>query len=202
MRRNIAIVIIILTYVVQLTCDQWPLSASNTPDLMTSAFGPRKLSGHYDFHRGIDLSANNGTSVYPCHTGSVVYNPDGGSSGMLIVIQGTTHSTIYCHLSQSYVDTGDEISDINTVIGLSGNSGCNEYHLHLGYCHSSSWNNVYAFHPLEVLNFTDNSNPIPFLCEGNDYYDWTTCFIIEGDELDIDYMYLTVNFFEPPEYVE
>ncbi|GAI37048.1 unnamed protein product, partial [marine sediment metagenome] len=36
----------------------WPISGETTLDDLCSAFGPRLLSGEYDFHRGIDIVAS------------------------------------------------------------------------------------------------------------------------------------------------
>jgi hypothetical protein len=56
----------------------WPDSGTSTSSDITDVFGPRPFAPHiptvgydYDFHRGIDVAADEGDSVYAAQTGSV-----------------------------------------------------------------------------------------------------------------------------------
>ena len=50
----------------------WPISGSETEDTVASSFGPRLLSGTYDYHRGLDITIPDSTPVMAVLPGIVV----------------------------------------------------------------------------------------------------------------------------------
>lgn len=127
----------------------------------------------YKGHKGLDLNGVPiGTQIYPLFEGTVVatsscdknYKPEGNDSsgytcnnannhncgyGNMIKIRGTAadgreYYAIYGHLSRIDVSVGDKV-EMNTVIGLLGNTGCSTgAHLHLELRKTSDYSVVYA----------------------------------------------------------
>ncbi|WP_428261951.1 M23 family metallopeptidase [Haliangium sp.] len=133
-----------------LTDTVWPISGSATPqsaDDITDSWGPRLLSGNYDFHRGIDIAKPTGTNIYAARDGQIVRMeyPAAGTSlqrfGRFMVIAhddigGVKNQTAYLHMSAyadgleegDYVEAGDKIGEVgNTGVGI------NTEHLHFEY---------------------------------------------------------------------
>ncbi|MEO9802715.1 MAG: M23 family metallopeptidase [Reichenbachiella sp.] len=124
----------------------WPMSGTSDPDELASTYGPRILSGNYDFHRGFDVRAPTGTPVHAILAGTVVRVEEGvaGTSlerfGKFIVIAhpGVTgaaqRQTVYLHLDSFGVSEGDQVA-MGEEIGKSGKSGVgiNTEHLHFEY---------------------------------------------------------------------
>ena len=105
---------------------RWPLDSP-----LTSSFGVRWLGGP-DLHRGVDLATPVGTPVRPILSGEVRFAGSMRGYGRVIWIdhRGGVLS-IYGHLSEIAVQTGEEVSQ-RTVIGRTGQSGISTGpHLHL-----------------------------------------------------------------------
>lgn len=94
----------------------------------------------YNFsHEGIDIAASQGTNVRAAQSGTVVSVVNGGLSGYsyVTVDHGNGYRTVYGHLSQINVKTGQNIN-VSGLIGKSGGtpgtSGAGQYsngpHLH------------------------------------------------------------------------
>lgn len=110
-------------------------------------------------HKGIDITAESGTPVYAVADGTVsaakFSSNDGTDStgyGNVIYIEhadtqnGSSVETRYAHLSEMYVEPGQEVEQ-GELIGMSGNTGGSRIpHLHFECIVDGS--NV---HPLEVL---------------------------------------------------
>jgi murein DD-endopeptidase MepM/ murein hydrolase activator NlpD len=105
--------------------------AAATPSLwpaqgwLTSTMGPRldPMSGHDDFHGGLDIAAESGAPVYATAEGTVIEAARHSSYGNLIVIDhGFGIQTRYGHLSKFSVKTGERVKR-GDVIGLVGATG-------------------------------------------------------------------------------
>jgi murein DD-endopeptidase MepM/ murein hydrolase activator NlpD len=92
-------------------------------------------------HEGIDIVAPLGSKIFACLDGKVISRADqhkdkkghayGNHVRILHVIEGVEHHTIYAHLSEVMVETGQLIGK-GEVIGLAGSTGNSTGpHLHL-----------------------------------------------------------------------
>lgn len=93
---------------------------------INSAFGLRRLAGeaHARQHKGVDMAAPTGTSVFVACEGEVLRTGyDAGGYGRFIeVAHPNGMSTLYAHLSRIDVATGDRVS-ADERIGLVGSTG-------------------------------------------------------------------------------
>ncbi len=101
---------------------------------VSSGFGYREKDGVCDCHGGIDFAAPKDTPVYAAADGTVwriAYNHKG--YGKYVVLKhdfgGSVYYTIYGDLNEAKVAKGQKVKE-GELIGLSGNSGSGEYHLH------------------------------------------------------------------------
>lgn len=112
------------------TPDMWPVMGP-----ITSGFGEREDpilgNGEGEFHKGVDISAVNGTPVHAPAPGRVVKAGMGSGYGREIAIDhGNGVTTVYGHLSGYNVVEGQAVSK-GEVIGYVGHSGrTTGYHLH------------------------------------------------------------------------
>jgi len=101
---------------------------------ITSGFGLRNhpISKQEHFHNGIDIGVPTGTPVTPVQSGQVVFSGEKGGYGQVVEIDHNNGMrSVYGHLSDLMVKTGDRI-EANDVIALSGNTGrTTGPHLHL-----------------------------------------------------------------------
>lgn len=122
---------------------RWPVDGP-----VTSPFGLRHR-GFFDLHihRGIDISVPSGTPVRAMAPGVVEFAGGmGGYGNMVIIDHGGGVRTLYAHLSEIQVRSGDEISG-RPVIALSGATGrVTGAHLHF-----------------EVLRRGKAEDPVPLL---------------------------------------
>jgi murein DD-endopeptidase MepM/ murein hydrolase activator NlpD len=98
----------------------WP-----TAGWVTSPFGPRisKFTGKREFHKGIDVSAPEGTPVYAPASGKIVYAGRDGSYGLTIKISHNSNLlTRYAHLQSVDVKVGRKV-ERGEIIGRVGNTG-------------------------------------------------------------------------------
>jgi len=100
---------------------------------LTSGFGMRKdpISGELNFHTGIDLRANTGTTVMASMEGVVsVINENWLYGKHIILSHPNGYKTMYAHLSSVSVKQGDKVSQ-GRKIGEAGNTGYSTgAHLH------------------------------------------------------------------------
>ncbi|RKY69153.1 MAG: hypothetical protein DRQ02_01940 [Candidatus Latescibacterota bacterium] len=122
---------------------RWPIHNSSSPnaDVLTSAYGPRRLpNGHYDIHEGVDISTD-GTSkpVYPWKSGTVEDKRycDNGGYWVKITHPENGCRTGYYHLTNDglYKTLEPDVTNVyqGTAFVHSGNSGNVAYHLHFNY---------------------------------------------------------------------
>ena len=132
---------------------------------VTSEFGMRQLEGESKprLHAGIDLSTGGNTPIYPVANGRVVQNEWGDSPGWNVIIDhgeinGKQIFSRYLHLtSKSSLSVGQTVN-INTQIGIEGNTGASRgAHLHLEIQEQSPGSTYsYGHHvnPRNHINFT------------------------------------------------
>jgi len=102
--------------------------------VVSSTFGPRRLSGRFDFHRGIDIRGELESDIYAMADG-VVVSINTGSGSILIEhphlssARGGPVYSRYTHLASIDVEAPDEVV-AGQVIGGMGNTNANNVHLH------------------------------------------------------------------------
>ncbi|MEE9309820.1 MAG: M23 family metallopeptidase [Cocleimonas sp.] len=101
---------------------------------ITSHYGMRKdpFTGKRAMHRGIDIGARAGTSIYPVGEGKVIFSGSKASFGKIVEIEhSSTVVSRYSHLKKSLVKKGQRVTtrDIIAQVGSSGRS--TGPHLHL-----------------------------------------------------------------------
>ncbi|MBQ1272664.1 MAG: M23 family metallopeptidase, partial [Clostridia bacterium] len=117
---------------------------------VTSAYGFRRdpFTGEQTFHRGIDISAQEGTPVLAAYGGTVTqsdYDPTGGNYVVLSHRDGT--QSYYGHLKTRFVARGDRVEKGETL-GLSGATGTvTGAHLHFQLTKGNQ-----TYDPLRFLN--------------------------------------------------
>ena len=118
---------------------------------LTSGFGMRKdpISGELNFHTGIDLRANNGSTVMASMEGVVsVINENWLYGKHIILSHPNGYKTLYAHLSSVSVRQGDKVSQ-GRKIGEAGNTGYSTgAHLHFTIYDK----NGKLINPLDLLN--------------------------------------------------
>jgi len=95
---------------------EWPLEKPK----VINFFGWRKRR----MHDGIDLKAARGTPVYAAGPGQVIYTGRKirGYGKMIVIDHGGGWSSVYAHLSEIIVQTGEKVG-AESQIALSGNTG-------------------------------------------------------------------------------
>ncbi|MCF6184650.1 MAG: M23 family metallopeptidase [Bacteroidales bacterium] len=90
------------------------------------------FTGKRTMHRGLDIAARKGTSIYPVGEGEVVFSGRKAGFGNIVEIQhSTTVVSRYSHLKKSLVKKG-QIVKTTDVIAQVGNTGRSTGpHLHL-----------------------------------------------------------------------
>lgn len=175
----IALLMIPAAFAATLEDSVWPIGNSTASDDINDAFGPRLSPGAvYDFHRGIDFLADEGTPIAAVMNGTVVRMETAAENngtgrerfGNWVCINhtgwpgepGVTRMTTYFHMSNfsPTISEGTVVTkgDIIGFVGHSG-EGINTNHLHLelhrnatGAC---SYSNLKAKNAMRVLPYTD-----------------------------------------------
>ena len=155
----------------------WPIvDAPNSPHLIGDAFGPRLIGNpaEYDWHEGIDIKADEGTSVIAATGGFVRISADCDeryrNCGKMIQIEGydsnnQRYRINYCHLSRRLVERGAIVYQ-RTLIGESGCTGATWPHLHLEIRRNDTPQNPYFYlacpsvgsHTVVIQDVTTNAN--------------------------------------------
>jgi murein DD-endopeptidase MepM/ murein hydrolase activator NlpD len=99
----------------------WPVDGL----LIRSSFGQRTdpFSGEGAFHKGVDISAPQGTGVRATADGIVVHTGfDNGYGRLVVVDHGGGVQTYYAHLSKFYVRSGQDVrrGDFVGAVGMTG----------------------------------------------------------------------------------
>jgi murein DD-endopeptidase MepM/ murein hydrolase activator NlpD len=113
--------------------DKQMLFPLTLPAVISSVFGSRvhPVTGQIRFHQGTDLAAAAGTPVVAAFSGRVEVAGWMGGYGLMVVLShGADTETRYAHLSEVFVQDGQEVKQ-GTVIGLVGSTGLSTGpHLH------------------------------------------------------------------------
>ncbi len=112
----------------------WPVNGR-----LMDGFGHRSdpLSGEGEMHKGVDISAPQGTPVKSTADGMVVFAGWNAGYGRCVIIEhGNNYQTLYGHLSRVDAIEGEEIRQ-GDVLGLVGTSGHStgphlHYEVHIG----------------------------------------------------------------------
>jgi murein DD-endopeptidase MepM/ murein hydrolase activator NlpD len=99
----------------------WPVDGR----LIRSSFGQRTdpFSGEGAFHKGVDISAPQGTGVRATADGIVVHTGwDSGYGRLVVLDHGSGVQTYYAHLSKFYVRSGQDVrkGDLVGAVGMTG----------------------------------------------------------------------------------
>ncbi|MEJ2185448.1 MAG: M23 family metallopeptidase [Gemmatimonadota bacterium] len=96
----------------------WPVHGP-----VTSPFGLRLRGLRPEVHRGVDVFVRSGTPVHAMAPGRVEFAGVMRGFGRVVILDhGAGLRSLYAHLSEVQVQTGDEVHG-HAVIGLSGSSG-------------------------------------------------------------------------------
>ena len=101
----------------------WPVSGR-----VRVPFGRRKHPKFdtYTLQNGIEIEASEGTPVQAVHEGSVAFAELFRGYGLMVVLDhGGRHHSLYAHLAEARVKTGDRVS-AGDVIGSVGSTGLEE----------------------------------------------------------------------------
>lgn len=105
----------------------WPLPGYTR---LSSDFGWRILWGKSDYHRGLDIPAPQGTSIYAAADGVVSTNNHESYGISVKLSHGSGLVTIYGHMTSRVVNDGDFVTQ-GQLIGYVGETGrADGYHLH------------------------------------------------------------------------
>ena len=127
---------------------------------ISSYFGKRKspTAGASSYHNGVDILANQGTSVCSIQNGKVIFAGFSSSGGYMVKIQHENNIiSSYCHLDETlYVKKGD-IVKTGEMLGKVGpkylsngklNGATTGVHLHFAIQYNGKY-----IDPLEFFNF-------------------------------------------------
>lgn len=115
MRRWVALLTVALA---GCAIPRWPVSGP-----MTSPFGIRWRGILPEVHRGVDIDVPTGTEVRTMAPGRVLFAGTMTGYGNVVWIEhGGEVLTLYAHLSELWVRSGDGVEG-RTVVGLSGATG-------------------------------------------------------------------------------
>jgi len=122
---------------------------------ISSRYGMRKdpFTGKRTMHRGIDIAAKKGTSIYPVGVGKVVFSGRKSGFGNMIEIEhSSTVVSRYSHLKKSLVKKGQMVKTTD-VIGQVGSTGRSTGpHLHLEIAFNGETANPRQFLSREVAS--------------------------------------------------
>lgn len=155
-------------------CPSKRWGADYTDEPLSDTFGPRLLSGDYDFHRGIDIDADWDTPVFSIADGEIKSISSGTTNITLTVRHfapgyttcgsgdGCYHSR-YVHLSsvKSGLKVGDDVDkgDLIGYVGASSKTATPHLHFEIRDAYDqdaySYWQRD-CIHPLAVLPYDDD----------------------------------------------
>ena len=104
--------------------------------VVTSAFGPRNVSGASNPHKGVDLRAKFGDPIYAAEDGIVTMS--GGQYGTIMIKHKNGEMTRYLHNSKLLVKTGDVVRK-GQVIAQAGGQGPKGPHHYNAHLHFETW---------------------------------------------------------------
>ena len=100
--------------------------------VITSRYGEREPVSpiESEYHLGIDIAANTGTTIVASIDGTVVYSGELGGYGNCIEIQKDDILTIYGHCSELYVGEGETIEQGQEIAAVGETGNATGPHLH------------------------------------------------------------------------
>ena len=124
-----------------------------------SPFGPRThpVTGAQSFHRGVDLRAPTGASVYAVAGGTVESVHNSATGGYMVVVRHTDGSaSSYMHLQQgSAVAAGTPVAAGQRIAGADSTGQVTGPHLHLEYAPNGQiFQNDQKVDPMECIGAT------------------------------------------------
>lgn len=108
--------------------------AGNADFIFPLSRGTYTVSAYYGDgrnHKGVDLAANKGTSIFAVASGIVTFSGSYSGYGYCVIIDhGNGLKTLYGHASKLLVSKGDKVSqgDLIALVGRTGNSTGNHLH--------------------------------------------------------------------------
>ena len=111
-----------------------------TAGTLTSDFGSRlsPLTGQPGFHYGLDLAADEGTSIAAFADGTVRETGESGYGLYLIVDHADGFSTLYAHCSSILVKVGDSVTCGQEIARVGQTGNATGPHLHLELWHDGA----------------------------------------------------------------
>ncbi len=111
---------------------------------VSSPFGqrPAPTAGASTNHKGVDLSAPEGTPIYATRSGVVTIARSSSSAGNYVTINhGDGYSSVYMHMTHFVVSAGQAVSQ-GQLIGYVGSTGISTGpHLHFGIMYNGTYVN-------------------------------------------------------------
>ena len=103
---------------------------------LSSGYGYRYIFGSTSFHRGIDISAPQGTAIHAGQAGTVIFSGDQGSYGNLVIVDhGNGFQSYYAHNTKLLVNKGDVVqkNQVIAACGMTGRATGNHCHFEVHY---------------------------------------------------------------------
>jgi murein DD-endopeptidase MepM/ murein hydrolase activator NlpD len=118
-----------LMHVIRSNQDLWAATPSIWPvqGWVSSPFGARTspFTGKREFHKGLDISAPNGTPIYAPAKGNVIFTGrDGGYGLSMMIDHGSGIKTRYAHLHSIAIKRGQKVTrgELIAYVGSTGRS--------------------------------------------------------------------------------
>lgn len=122
---------------------------------ISSKYGMRKdpFTGKRRMHKGIDIAARQGTSVYPIGKGKVIFSGRKAGYGITIEIQHSrTVVSRYSHLKKSLVKIDQQVKTTDVVAQVGNTGRSTGPHLHLEIAFNGETSNPRNFLSQEVAS--------------------------------------------------
>lgn len=111
---------------------------------LTSVFGFREypLNGEPDFHKGIDIQAEEGTKIIAAYGGEVTIADYSVSYGNYIIIDHENgFNSLYAHCKKLLVGQGDTVKKGKAIATVGSTGASTGNHLHFGLQYNGVWVN-------------------------------------------------------------
>ena len=122
---------------------------------ISSHYGMRKdpFTGRRAMHRGIDIAARKGTSIYPIGEGKVVFSGRKAGFGNMVEIEhSSTVVSRYSHLKKSLVKKGQMVKTTDAIAQVGNTGRSTGPHLHLEIAFNGETTNPRVYLSREVAS--------------------------------------------------